>query len=207
MTATRMTLHAHDGHPLAVFCHAPRQPLRADLVIGPAIAVPQAFYNDFASFLAGLGYRVWTFDYRGMGESRRGSMRACEADISDWIEQDFDAVLQHANAAPGAVPLFVLGHSLGGQSAPLLPSIDRVAGVINIAVGSGALRHNRRRVRRMAPLLWHVLTPLLCPLFGYFPGARIGVIGDLPRRAMFQWRRWCLQPDYLLAAHPGARAA
>ncbi|CAN7198822.1 alpha/beta fold hydrolase [Pseudoduganella sp. LjRoot289] len=207
MIRTRLTLQAHDGHALTAYCHAPQGPTRADVVIAPAMAVPQSFYADFSAFLARLGYRVWTFDYRGMGESRYDSMRGCKADISDWVAQDFDAVVQHASQTPERLPIFVLGHSLGGQTAPLLPSVARLAGLVNIAVGSGATRHNQPGVRRQAPLLWYVLTPLLCRLFGYFPGKRVGIIGDIPRRAMLQWRRWCLTPDYLLSAEPGARDA
>ncbi|HCN90772.1 MAG TPA: alpha/beta hydrolase [Oxalobacteraceae bacterium] len=207
MASTRLNLKAHDGQALVAYCHEPAQAARAGLVIAPAMAVPQAFYADFAAFLARQGYRVWTFDYRGIGESRQGSMRACRADISDWVAHDFDALVQHASAVLEGLPLFVLGHSLGGQTAPLLPSVQLVSGLVNIAVGSGSIRHNQPRVRRSAPLLWYVLTPLLCLLFGYFPGARLGVLGDIPRRALFQWRRWCLTPDYLLSGEPGAREA
>ncbi|MET3133290.1 putative alpha/beta hydrolase [Oxalobacteraceae bacterium GrIS 1.11] len=207
MTRTRHSLTSDDGHALTAYCHEPQRAARANLVIGPAMAVPQTFYANFAAFLARQGYRVWTFDYRGMGESASGPMRDCKADISDWITRDFEAVLRRADAAADDLPLFVLGHSLGGQTAPLLPSIARVAGLINIAVGSGAVRHNQPKVRRSTPLLWYVLTPLLCALFGYFPGRRIGIVGDIPRRAMQQWRRWCLTPDYLLSGEPGAREA
>jgi predicted alpha/beta hydrolase len=207
MTQTRISLPALDGHALTAYCYAPDGPVRADVVIGPAMAVPQTFYAAFAAYLARGGYRVWTFDYRGMGESRSGPARACKADISDWIEKDYEALIRHAGAMPEGRPLFVLGHSIGGQVAPLLPSRARIAGLVNIAVGSGAKRHNQPGIRRTAPLLWYVLTPLLCTLFGYFPGTKIGVIGDVPRRAMFQWRRWCLTPDYILSGAPGARAA
>jgi predicted alpha/beta hydrolase len=207
MNRTRHTLHAHDGQPLIAYCFEPAQTARASVVIAPGMAIAQSFYADFAHFLAGHGYRAWTFDYRGMGESRSGSLRGCEADISDWVKHDFDAMLGHAKAAGAALPLFILGHSLGGQTAPLLPSAAHISGLVNIAVGSGASHHNQPRTRRMAPLLWHVLMPLLSPLFGYFPGARIGVIGNVPRRAMEQWRRWCLNPEYLLSSEPGARSA
>ncbi|MFM9434963.1 putative alpha/beta hydrolase [Janthinobacterium sp. CG_23.3] len=207
MTRTSLILHAADGHALAAYCHAPLQAVRADIVIAPGMAIPQSFYGDFAAYLAGRGYRVWTFDYRGMGESARGPMRACKADIGDWVRLDCDAVVRHASAAANGAPVFLLGHSLGGQTAPLLPSLPLLAGLINIAVGSGAVRHNQPGTRRRAPLLWYLLAPLLCPLFGYFPGARIGIIGDLPSRVIFQWRRWCLSPDYLLSGEPGARAA
>lgn len=207
VTRTALQIAANDGQTLAAYCHAPQAAVRAEVVIGSAMAVPQAFYSDFANWLAGQGFRVWTFDYRGMGESRTGPMRGCKADISDWVARDFEAVVRHAEKAAGGAPLFVVGHSLGGQTAPLLPSIGSVAGLVNIAVGSGAVRHNQPGTRRVAPLLWHGLLPLLALVFGYFPGARIGVIGDVPKGAMFQWRRWCFTPDYLLSGEPGAREA
>jgi len=207
MSATRLTLQAQDGQQLIAYRHEPAHPPRAQVVIAPGMAIPQGFYATFAAFLAGLGYRVWTFDYRGMGESREGPLRRCKADITTWIALDLESVVQYATKEDAALPLFLLGHSLGGQTAPLLPSIRKVAGLINIAVGSGATRHNHPRVQRSAPLLWYVLTPVLCRLLGYFPGKRLGILGDIPRGAMMQWRRWCLTPDYLLTGEPGAREA
>ena len=204
-TAERVALKAHDGHALTGYRFAPNGVPTASVVFGPAMAVPQAFYAAFATFLARQGYAVWTFDYRGTGESLKGSMRGVKADLSDWLKLDYDAVLHAAGA--GGAPVYLVGHSLGGQVAPLLPSREKIAGLINIAVGSGSLRHNVPSLRRKAPLMWHVMAPILCPLFGYFPGAKIGVIGDLPTGAMFQWRRWCLTPDYILTGEPGAREA
>jgi predicted alpha/beta hydrolase len=180
---------------------------KAAVLIAPAMAVPQSFYAAFACYLAGCGFTVWTFDYRGTGESLRGSMRGAKADLTDWITLDYEAVIQHAAEALPGLPLFAVGHSFGGQCAPLLPSRDRLAGLINIAVGSGSRRHNTPRIRRTAPLLWYLLAPSLCPLFGYFPGARIGVIGDIPTGALYQWRRWCLTDEYILSGEPGAREA
>ena len=206
------TIHipARDGQLLAACRFDPpdaNAPAKAAVVIAPAMAVPQSFYAAFAQYLAGCGFTVWTFDYRGTGQSLRGSMRGVKADLSDWISQDYDAVLLHAADALPGVPLFAIGHSFGGQCAPLLPSRDRLAGLINIAVGSGSARHNTPRIRRTAPFLWYLLAPMLCPLFGYFPGAKIGVIGDIPTGALFQWRRWCLTPEYILTGEPGAREA
>jgi predicted alpha/beta hydrolase len=54
---------------------------------------------------------------------------------------------------------------------------------------------------------WHVLVPLATALFGYFPGRRIGKVGDLPRGVVLQWRRWCLDPRYHVGAEgPAVRA-
>lgn len=204
----RLVLPAKDGYPLSAHRFDPStQPAKGVILIAPAMAVVQAFYAPFAQFLASQGYRVWTFDYRGTGASLQGSMRGAQASLSDWIHKDYDAILCHANDQDAGLPIFAIGHSFGGQVAPLLPSRERLQGLITIASGSGAMRHNTASTRRAAPLLWYLLAPLLCPLFGYFPGAKIGVIGDVPSGAIMQWRRWCLSPDYLLTGEQGARAA
>ena len=202
-----ISVTAGDGHSLAGYRFDPTRASKASVVIAPAMAVPQSFYAPFARYLASWGYSAWTFDYRGTGESLKGSMRGVKADLTDWYSRDYDAVVNAAADAHAGTRVFAVGHSFGGQSAPLLPSRDRLAGLVNIAVGSGSIRHNAPGIRRTAPLMWYVIAPLLCPLFGYFPGGRIGVVGDIPTGAMFQWRRWCLTPDYILSGEPGAREA
>lgn len=207
MSAKRHTIDASDAYPLTAYRHAAPGPARAVAVIAPGMAIRQAFYADFAAWLATQGFIVWTFDYRGMAESAKGSMRRCQIDVSGWVERDYDAVVRHAVTDGSGLPLYVIGHSLGGQVAPTLPSVSSIAGLVNIAVASGSVRHNQPRQRAGARLLWHVLVPLLCPLFGYFPGKRLGIVGNLPNGVMRQWRRWCLSPDYMLSSEPGAREA
>jgi len=202
-----LAVAATDGHPLAAHRYDPVGEAQGSVVIAPAMAIKQNFYSAFAKWLATQGFVAWTFDYRGTGESLRGSMRGAPGSLEEWQGKDYDAMLQAAHALQPQRPLFALGHSFGGQCAPLLPSRRLLHGLVNIAVGSGAMRHNTPAIRRQAPLLWYLLVPVLCPLFGYFPGKRIGVIGDLPTGAVREWRRWCLDPDYILGAHPGAREA
>ncbi len=204
---TSITFVARDGHPLVGYRFDPPCTPKACIVIAAAMAVPQSFYASFARYLASQGYVVWTFDYRGTGQSLRGSMRGVKADLTDWVALDFDAAVNLAADTHPNAPVFAVGHSFGGQCAPLLPSRSRLNGLINVAVGSGSVRHNAPDIRRTAPIMWHLLVPLLCPVFGYFPGARIGVVGNIPTGAVHQWRRWCLTPDYILSGEPGAREA
>jgi predicted alpha/beta hydrolase len=204
---TPVAIDAGDGaRVVAIRFEAASAPW-ACVVVAPAMAVTQGFYQGFAEWLATQGVEAWTFDYRGTGASWPRPMRGAPGTLGQWCRGDYDAVLRHVAACAPALPLFALGHSFGGQCAPLLPSRHLLSGLVDIAVGSGAMRHNTPAIRRKAPWLWHLLVPLLCPLFGYFPGARLGIIGDVPTGAMRQWRRWCLSPDYLLGAEPGARAA
>ena len=48
---------------------------------------------------------------------------------------------------------------------------------------------------------------MLTALFGYFPGKTLRMVGDLPRGVAWQWRRWCLHPEYLLREGSAYRAA
>lgn len=189
-----------NGHLLASHWYRPAGDPRGAVLIAPAIGVKQRFYSDFAAWLAEQGFLAVTFDYLGIGQSRRTPLRRLDVDIFAWARHDCSAVLaQVADAADGA-PLYWLGHSLGAQVLPLVEGHERLTRIITIAAGSGYWRENSPQIRRQAWLLWHGLAPALTAVAGYFPGERIGAVGDLPAGVIRQWRRWCLHPDYLVGA-------
>jgi predicted alpha/beta hydrolase len=177
---------------------APGSPRAAVLVAG-AMGVKQDFYADFAAWLAQQGFHALTFDYRGVGASRpeqmQHSLRGFDADLFDWAD-DVDAAIEHLTAAAPGVPLYVIGHSLGAQLPGMLRYRDRIAGLVSVAAGSGYWRDNAPPLKRMVLYFWLVLVPLATWWCGYFPGARLKKVGDVPRGVILQWRRWCLSPRY-----------
>jgi predicted alpha/beta hydrolase len=188
------------GTQLAVRRYEPAGAPRASVVIGGAMGVRQSFYEPFARWLAQQGLRVWTFDYRGSGDSRNGaSLRGFEADLFDWA-RDYEAVIDAAKAALPEQPLYLLGHSLGAQLPGFLQRPGQVDGLVSIAAGSGYWRENAPKLRRSILYFWFVLVPLATRLCGYFPGRRLKKVGDLPRGVILQWRRWCLHPRYSVGA-------
>jgi predicted alpha/beta hydrolase len=149
-----------------------------------------------------------TFDYRGIGESRRGSLRGCEADLTTWARQDAAAALAELTRRAGQLPLVWIGHSLGVQILPFVPGHERLAKIVAIATGTGSWHDSPPRLKRWVWLLWYVVVPLSLALCGYFPGAKLGRIGDVPKGAMAQWRRWCLHREYSVGVEgESARAA
>lgn len=193
-----------DGHAIAARFWMPKCPPRAAVLVAPAMGTPQSYYADFAAWLAAQGFAVATFDYRGTGRSLRGRPGAVRADILDWARLDCAAMVDATAAlAPGA-PLHWIGHSLGGQIVPFVPNHDRVDRIVTIAAGSGYWRDNVPALRRKVWLLWWVAAPLLTPVFGYFPGRRLRMVGDLPAGVIRQWRRWCLSPDYVVGVEGAA---
>lgn len=185
---------------LAVRRYEPAGTPRASVVIGGAMGVRQSFYEPFAQWLSQQGLRVWTFDYRGSGDSR-GSvpLREVDADLFDWA-CDYEAVIDAAKAASPDAPLYLLGHSLGAQLPGFLQRPEQVDGLVSIAAGSGYWRENAPKLKRTILYFWFVLVPLVTRLFGYFPGRKLKKVGDLPRGVILQWRRWCLNPRYSVGA-------
>lgn len=199
-------VNAADGTPLAARFYTAAGRARGAVLIVSAMGVPQTFYASFARWLASEGFHVATFDYRGMGRSRRGTLRGLEADILTWAEQDTAAVLRALVARARGLPITWIGHSLGGQIVPFVREHESLAKVITIATGSGYWRQNAAPLRRKVWLFWFVAVPLATPLFGYFPGKRLGMVGDLPRGVIRQWKKWCMHPEYAACEGPDARA-
>ncbi len=174
-------------------------PVQAAVLIAPAMGVRQDYYADFAAWLARQGYVALTLDYRGMGASRphdkRRSLRGFDADLFDWAD-DIDAAIEHLISAAPDAPLYVVGHSLGAQLPGMLKHRERIAGLVSVAAGSGYWRDNAPPLKRVVLYFWHVLVPAATWFHGYFPGARLKKVGDLPRGVILQWRRWCMHPRY-----------
>ncbi len=201
------TIAAADGVAIAARFYAPVSAPRAAVLIVSAMGTPQSYYRPFASWLAGEGYLVATFDYRGIGRSRPVSLRGFEADIVAWAERDCAAMIDATAArAPGA-PLVWVGHSLGGQIVPMVPNRARITKIVTVATGSGYWREYAPMMRPFGWWLWHVAAPVATRLCGYFPGRRLKKVGDLPKGVIEQWRRWCLHRDYAAGAEgPAMRA-
>ena len=196
MTKATTELVAGDGYRLAANVHEPRGAHRGAVVVVPAMAVQQDFYSPFASWLAERGWRVLTFDLRGIGASAPPTLRGFEADILTWARLDCAAALACARSVAYGRPLIWIGHSLGGQILAMTPGVESVSGAVTVASGVGYWRENAYPLRRYSWWLWHVIAPLANALFGYFPGDRLRMVGDLPRGVMEQWSRWCRNPEY-----------
>jgi predicted alpha/beta hydrolase len=181
----------------ATLWHAPAA--RAVVLVHPATAVTQRYYEAFARYLHGLGLHVLTYDYRGTGRSRPRDLRQCTVTMADWMEEDNGAVTRWAAARFPGLPLLAVGHSVGGHAIALASATALLTAGVLVASHAGVTRTVRGAVERAR--VWCVmrlLAPVLCALYGYMPGRRIGLGEDLPRTVMLQWSRWTTLPRYFL---------
>lgn len=202
--AKEKTVSLPGGREITAVFYKPAGEVKGAVLVAPAMGVSQNYYAHFASWLSGEGYAVHTFDYFGIGRSLKGSMRKADVDISGWVSGDCNVMADIARLAAPGLPFYWIGHSLGGQVIGLLPGKERISKALMIASGSWYWRENSPELARKVWLLWYFMVPVALPVFGYFPGKKLGMVGDLPKKVMAQWRRWCLNPRYMIGVERGA---
>jgi predicted alpha/beta hydrolase len=171
---------------------------RGTILINPATGVRQGYYRPFAEFLAERGWRVLTFDNRGIGGSRPASLRGFRARMQDWAELDSEGMLLWlVERYPGA-PTLLVGHSFGGQALGLMPAARQLDGALLVAVQSGYWGHWPLWHWPRSLFLWYLMIPITTTMLGYFPARRLGLGEDQPAGVARQWAYWGRHRDYLL---------
>ncbi|HET8703443.1 alpha/beta fold hydrolase [Castellaniella sp.] len=158
-------------------------------IINPATSVRGRYYSRFADYLHAQGWDVLTYDYRGIGESRRGPLRRLRADWIDWGTLDFEGVLRYAGLNFPEQPIDVIGHSVGGFIIGLAPSAQRVRRIFTMGAQFAYWRDYQAERRRSMFLKWHVLMPFLATLLGHVPAKRLGWMEDTPKGVALDWAR------------------
>lgn len=178
---------AADGFPLhGTYWPGPAQPCGA-VLINAATGVAARYYGRFAEFLAAAGFRVLSYDYRGIGASRPARLRGLRATKLDWGALDCEGALAAlAERSPG-LPLDAVCHSIGGFALGLAPRAVQVRRALFVGCQYAYWRDYAPHVRWPYLLRWHAFMPALSGLLGYFPGKRLGWLEDLPQGVALEW--------------------
>lgn len=128
------TLTARDGTALVIESRELPSP-RARIVVVHGYAEHRGRYVALASQLFDAGFACHLFDLRGHGES--GGAPAHVERFDDYVD-DLALVVDRVRAESAPVPLFLVGHSLGGLIA--LMYVLRRDGIDGVAVSSPFLQ-------------------------------------------------------------------
>lgn len=105
------TLRTHDGLTLYTYTWRPEGQVKAALIIVHGFGEHCRRYTNVANWLVPMGYAVYSMDLRGYGrsEGRRGH-------ITRWSDytHDVELLVREVQKHETSIPLFMLGHSLGG---------------------------------------------------------------------------------------------
>jgi len=190
------SIPATDGYALAATIYQGTTGSRpAVAILNAAMGVRRERYEAFARYLAGQGWIVVTYDYRGIGGSRHGSLPESGARLQDWGAKDLSGVIEWIYQRWRPRRCVAIGHSIGGQILGLAPNRDRLHAALLIASQKGYTRYWDGIWKWIVRAFWHAV-PLLVKWFGRLPMAVAGC-EDLPPQVALDWQRWALHPDFV----------
>ncbi|MND57526.1 Alpha/beta hydrolase family protein [compost metagenome] len=188
---------ASDGYPLIGTLYTPEHGIKANIVLSNATGVPQAFYRRFAEYATQFGYQVLTFDYRGVAQSAPKRLKGFKMSYLDWGTLDLAAAIDFL--AQDQVPLFMVGHSYGGQALGLAPNHAKVTAMYCFGTGAGWHGYMPFKEKIKVQVIWNIIFPPMVAVTGYLPWSKLNMGADLPIGVYQQWRKWCKNPTYFFA--------
>ncbi len=185
------TLFADDvqASPVVIFNHSRPRACAPLFVCLPAMGVSASFYTPFAEALAQATAGVAVLaDLRGQGESVALARRGARFGYREIVAQDIPSLIAAIAAQFPGRPIYLVGHSLGGQLGSLaaVHAARDLAGLILVASGTAHFRAWPKALRWRAALTVQAVRAVAA-LLPWYPGRRLGFGGDQPRRFMADW--------------------
>ncbi|OZG75072.1 alpha/beta hydrolase [Hahella sp. CCB-MM4] len=167
----------------------------------PAMGVRSGYYESLARNFQALGMHYACGELRGIGSSSIRASRRTNFGYLDMINRDWPACVEALRLHCPGSPIWLLGHSLGGQLNALYTAThpDQISGMILISSCTVYYRNYPHPIR-----LWLSSQALrvVAELNGYLPGKRIGFAGTEARRVIRDWARNARNGDYRIENSP-----
>jgi len=161
---------------------------RAVILLMPAMGVRAEFYRPFAQSLALAGWHTVTADLRGIGESSARVKDGAHFGYHEMLELDWPANLQRVRERFAQLPIYLLGHSLGGQLNALYAGLhpQQIDGLIFVSCGSVYYRGWAFPASLKILTMSQVLRGIT-EVVGYLPGKKIGFGGTEAKGVIRDW--------------------
>ena len=170
------------------------------MICMPAMGILSKYYEPMAIEIQKTGWIAITTDLRGNGNSSVKVSKTTNFGYHEMITYDWPAIISKVKEKFPNNPLFLIGHSLGGQLSALYASINpnQVHGIVLIAACSVYFKgwnfpHN------IGVLTGTQLASIVSKLLGYFPGRKIGFAGTEAKQVIEDWAHNCLTGRYELS--------
>ncbi|MDA5093204.1 alpha/beta fold hydrolase [Aliiroseovarius sp. KMU-50] len=170
----------------------PARAPRAVAVLHGATAVPHRFYRHFAKWLATeQSVSCLTYDYRDFGASTKGHIRHATASLADWGIADQQAARDWVSVRSKGLPIWVIGHSLGGLMLARQTRTEEISHIIAVCSGPVHTCDHPWPHQALVRALWFGIGPMSMAALGYVPGRLSGLGSDLPGPVFRQLKHWC----------------
>lgn len=197
VSETNHIIVAADNFPLAATVFSASSASNRVIVFASGLGVPRYAYFKFARYLASKGYKVITFDYRGIFESQDSAFLPSQMKMEEWGKKDIEAVLKFAQNELNAVELYYCAHSAGGQLIGLAPSCVHLDAIVFLSVNTGYWKLWPWHLKWMILLFWYFI-PVITWNRETFPAKFVGFSTiDIPSGVTRQWSRWGRSHNYI----------
>ena len=159
-------------------------------------AAKKEFYLPFLNHLADHGYLCALWDYRGNGESAPEKLGKCTYTFLEYGTQDMPAVKSYLQNRYPDLPFLFFGHSVGGQQLGFIDDLSGVKGLVGYAISTGYAPHMPLGYRLQSHFFFYMFSPISILLTGCVRAKRFGIMEDLPRNVVREWRAWCSKRNY-----------
>lgn len=186
---------ATDGYTLAGRLFKSASP-RMAVLISSGTGYPMTFYERMARYLASRQAVVLIYDFRGIAASAPDHLKGSCIDYPQWGQLDMPAALDALKAAAPDLPVFHVGHSIGGSFAGFMSNHTDIRRHAFVCVGSGFWQHHLRHYNPSELFFWLGFGPLHLLKHGYIKQGKLWTGASLPRKVFTTWRRWCFKSGF-----------
>lgn len=197
-------IDSEDKHSLSVNLYQGAKGRKHLIIISPAAGAPQRYYAGFAGFASqNFEFDAITFDYRGIGESKKLPTKSSKATMYQWGQFDIKAIIGWASDKYDKI--FMLGHSVAGQVFPFASNRGRIEAAYFVASQSAYIGYWSGFAKFKASLFWRLLIPMTTSIYGYLPGWPMGSNVTLPLGVALEWRKWGMNKDGFMESDSQAK--
>ena len=197
--AHTLTITTSDQHRFNATLFPTDDPAAPVLLFQAALGTPARVYGRLGREMVKHGVQLCAPDWRGIASSSVQAGRESDFGYRHLIELDLPALIEAVRQRLPQAPIWLGGHSLGGQLSLLRAAAhpEGIAGVALIASGSVHLPCFSSKLR-LAIRSLVMLSRVLCPLLGYFPGSRVRFGGREAAGLMHDWSHLAVTGNYLI---------
>jgi predicted alpha/beta hydrolase len=184
-----------DGVELKGILLIPEHP-KAVIQFNCGTAAKKEFYIPFLEYFVENNYVCCLWDYRGSGDSAPKNLAKCDYYMHDYGTKDMPAIKKYLRQRFPDLKFLFMGHSAGGQQVGFVPELDDVHGMVGFAVSSGYTRDMPFYNFVLSNIFFWLITPVSLLFKGYLMSKPLGIMENLPKNVIKEWRAWCGKPSY-----------
>lgn len=165
------------------------------IIINPATAIDISYYKYVIEYLNRKQFNVFVWNYSCFSEEGAQNLAGSLFKYSDIGRDEIPAAFAKAKELCPDLPLFCIGHSVGGQHIVFVENKKLLDGLIAVGSSAGYIWYMPLSYGLKAFFFFNVFAPITSFFYKYVPASKLNLMKDLPAPLVKEWRRWCNEKE------------